>query len=203
MHGHCAPLPPGRPVLRRRSLLSLARWWPTTAGLTGPFVRIYPETRPCALVVGCWCGVVWCGVVWCGVVWCGVVWCGVVWCGVVWCGVVWCGVVWCGVVSKALLPNGKRPGCLPKGKGKRAGLCVLCARRVRVCGSWAERGGDWKNLAGTSVAAVVIPGAPTAPPLFPLVGAGAAPATPTPLCCPGPSGPSAMWRAPSRERTRP
>ena len=78
------------------------------------------------------CGVVWCGVVWCGVVWCGVVWCGVVWCGVVWCGVVWCGVVWCGV-PKALLPNGKRPGCLPKGKGKRAGLCVLCARCVEVC----------------------------------------------------------------------
>ena len=65
---------------------------------------------------------------WCGVVWCGVVWCGVVWCGVVWCGVVWCGVVWCGV-AKALLPKGKRPGCLPTGKGKRAGLCVLCARR--------------------------------------------------------------------------
>ena len=63
------------------------------------------------------------------VVWCGVVWCGVVWCGVVWCGVVWCGVVWCGV-PKALLPKGKRPGCLPTGKGKRAGLCVLCARRA-------------------------------------------------------------------------
>ena len=55
------------------------------------------------------------------------VWCGVVWCGVVWCGVVWCGVVWCGV-PKALLPKGKRPGCLPTGTGKRAGLCVWCAR---------------------------------------------------------------------------
>ena len=79
-----------------------------------------------------WCGVVWCSVVWCGVVWCGVVRCGVVWCGVVWCGVVWCSVVWCGVVwcgvPKALLPKGKRPGCLPTGTGKRAGLCVLCAR---------------------------------------------------------------------------
>ena len=53
----------------------------------------------------------------------------VVWCGVVWCGVVWCGVVWCGV-PKALLPKGKRPGCLPTGTGKRAGLCVLCARCV-------------------------------------------------------------------------
>ena len=50
-------------------------------------------------------------------------------CGVVQCSAVQCGVVWCGV-PKALLPNGKRPGCLPKGKGKRAGLCVLCARCV-------------------------------------------------------------------------
>ena len=33
-------------------------------------------------------------------------------------------------VPKALLPKGKRPGCLPTGKGKRAGLCVLCARRA-------------------------------------------------------------------------
>ena len=41
----------------------------------------------------------------------------------------WCGVVRCGV-PKALLPKGKRPGCLPTGKGKRAGLCVLCARRA-------------------------------------------------------------------------
>ena len=37
------------------------------------------------------------------------------------------GVVWCDV-PKALLPKGKRPGCLPTGTGKRAGLCVLCAR---------------------------------------------------------------------------
>ena len=33
-------------------------------------------------------------------------------------------------VPKALLPKGKRPGCLPTGTGKRAGLCVLCARCV-------------------------------------------------------------------------
>ena len=82
-----------------------------------------------------WCGVVWCGVVWCGVVWCDVVWCGVMWCGVVWCGVVWCGVVWCGVVwcAEGAVTKGQRPGCLPTGKGKRAGLCVLCARCVLVC----------------------------------------------------------------------
>ena len=64
---------------------------------------------------------------WCGVVWCGVVWCGVVWCGVVWCGVVWCGVVWC---AEGAVTKGQRPGCLPTGTGKRAGLCVLCARCV-------------------------------------------------------------------------
>ena len=69
MHGHCAPLPPGRPVLRRRSLLSLARWWPTTAGLTGPFFRIYPETRPCALLVGC-CLAHWGTWVWGGEICC-------------------------------------------------------------------------------------------------------------------------------------
>ena len=99
----------------------------------GPVVGGFaPGTQPVSRAgeySGCgvvWCGVVWCGVVWCGV-WCGVVWCGVVWCGVVWCGVVWCGVVWCGV-PKALLPKGKRPGCLSTGTGKRAGLCVLCAR---------------------------------------------------------------------------
>ena len=39
-------------------------------------------------------------------------------------------VVVVAVVPKALLPKGKRPGCLPTGKGKRAGLCVLCARRA-------------------------------------------------------------------------
>ena len=54
------------------------------------------------------------------------------------------GVVWCGV-PKALLPDGKRPGCLPKGEGKRARLCVLCARGVCVRTSLAERGGVGKK----------------------------------------------------------
>ena len=57
----------------------------------------------------------------------GIVVCGVVRCGAMPCGAVQCRVVWCGV-PKALLPKGKRPGCLPTGTGKRAGLCVLCAR---------------------------------------------------------------------------
>ena len=45
------------------------------------------------------------------------------------CVVLCCVALWC-VVPKALLPKGKRPGCLPTGTGKRAGLCVLCARRA-------------------------------------------------------------------------
>ena len=69
MHGHCATLPPCRPVLRRRNLLSLARWWPTAAGLTGPYIRIYPETRPCALPVGC-CLAHWGTRVWGGEICC-------------------------------------------------------------------------------------------------------------------------------------
>ena len=44
------------------------------------------------------------------------------------CPVVLYGVVWCGV-PKALLPKGKRPGCLPTGIGKPKG-CVCCARWV-------------------------------------------------------------------------
>ena len=125
----------------------------------------------------------------CCVVLCCVVLCCVVLCCVVFCCVVLCCVVLCCVVPKALLPNGKRPRCLPKGKGKLAGLCVLCARGACVRISLAERGGVRKNLVGTPVATVVIPGAPAAPPLFPLVGADVAPATPTPSCCLAPGGP--------------
>ena len=56
--------------------------------------------------------------------------------GVVWCGVVWCGVVWC---AKGAVTRRQWPGCLPTGTGKRAGLCVLCARRVYVCRPrWGE-----------------------------------------------------------------
>ena len=40
---------------------------------------------------------------------------------------VWCGVVWC---AKGAVTERQRPGCLPTGTGKRAGLCVLCARCV-------------------------------------------------------------------------
>ena len=67
---------------------------------------------------------------------------GVVWCGVVWCGVVWCGVVWC---AEGAVTRRQRPGCLPTGTGKRAGLCVLCAHRVYVCRSWRGEGGAGKT----------------------------------------------------------
>ena len=147
--GIAGPFPgPWRPVLGGRGVPGDGAWhWDVRApdtvstppigsaralssGASHPAPSPWVELGSTQGVVWCgvvWCGVVWCGVVWCGVVWYGVVWCGVVWCGVVWCGVVWCGVVWCGV-PKALLPKGKRPGCLPTGTGKRAGLCVLCAR---------------------------------------------------------------------------
>ena len=52
------------------------------------------------------------------------------------------------------------------------------------------------------LATALIPGAPAAPLPFLLAGAGVAPATPTPSCCPGPGGPSAVWHAPWRGRTR-
>ena len=65
------------------------------------------------------------------------VWCSVVWSGVMSCGVVWCGVVWC---AEGAVTRRQWPGCLPTGTGKRAGLCVLCARRVYVCRSWWREG---------------------------------------------------------------
>ena len=55
----------------------------------------------------------------------------------VWCGVVWCGVVW---YAEGAVTRRQWPGCLPTGTGKRAGLCVLCARRVYVRRSWWREG---------------------------------------------------------------
>ena len=160
---------------------------------------------PCCVVLCCallCCPVLCCAALCCVVLCCAVPCRAMPCCAVLCCVVLWCAVLCCGV-PKALLPNGKRPGYLPKGKGKRAGLCVLCARSVCVRIFLAERGGARKILVGTPVATVVIPRAPAAPPLFPLVGADVAPATPTPSCYLGSGGPSAMWRAPWRERTRP
>ena len=56
VHGRCASLPPGRPVRRRRHLLSLARWWPSAAGLTGPYINILSAGHLCAMLVGRCCG---------------------------------------------------------------------------------------------------------------------------------------------------
>ena len=133
-----------------------------------------------------WCGVVWCGVVWCGVVWCGVVWCGVVWCGVVWCGVVWCGVVWCGVVCRRrCYQRAKGRDVYPRVKVNGLG-CVCCVRAVRKCVGLGRGRGSRGDLVSSPLATALFPGAPAAPLPFLLAGAGVAPATPTPSCCPGP-----------------
>ena len=47
---------------------------------------------------------------------------------VVLCCVVLCCVVLC--CAEGAVTKRQRPGCLPTGTGKRAGLCVLCARCV-------------------------------------------------------------------------
>ena len=74
------------------------------------------------------CCVVLCCVVLCCVVLCCVVLCCVVLCCVVLCCVVLCCVVLC--CAEGAITKRQRPGCLPTGTGKRAGLCVLCARCV-------------------------------------------------------------------------
>ena len=83
----------------------------------------------------CSCYVVWCVVACCVVVVVSWLWyVGVFGAGLRYvevftlCGVVWrCSVLWC---AEGAITKGQRPGCLPTGKGKRAGLCVLCARCV-------------------------------------------------------------------------
>ena len=112
-----------------------------------------------------------------------------VWCGVVWCGVVWCGVVWCGV-PKALLPEGNGRDVYPRVRVNGRG-CVCCVRAVCMCVGLGGERGSREDLVGSPLATVLTPGAPAALPPAPLAGAGAAPAMPTPSCCPGLGGPSA------------
>ena len=114
---------------------------------------------------------------------------------------VWSGVVWCGVVC--------RRRCYQKAKGRDVyprvqvnGLgCVCCVRAVRKCVGLGRGRGSRGDLVSSPLATALIPGAPAASLPFLLAGAGAAPATPTPSCCPGPGGPSAVWHAPWRGRT--
>ena len=144
------------------------------------------------------CCVVLCCVVLCCVVLCCVVLCCVVLCCVVLCCVVLCCVVLC------------RRRCYQKAKGRDVyprvqvnGLgCVCCVRAVRKCVGLGRGRGSRGDLVSTPLATALIPGAPAAPLPFLLAGAGVAPATPTPSCCPGPGGPSAVWHAPWRGRTR-
>ena len=112
-----------------------------------------------------------------------------------WCGAVWCGVVWC---AEGAVTRRQWPGRLPTGTGKWEG-CVYSVRSVRKCVdiSGKSRG----DMEVTHQATAISLEAPAALPLSPPVGAGAAPATPTPSCCLGPGGPSATWHAPWRGRT--
>ena len=77
---------------------------------------------PCCVVLCCallCCHVLCCAALCCAVLCCAVP-CRAVPCrAVLCCALVCCAVLCCGV-PKALLPNGKRPGYLPKGKGKLA-----------------------------------------------------------------------------------
>ena len=178
----------------------------------------------CCVVLCCvvWCCVVLCCVVLCCVVLCCVVLCCVVLCCVVLCCVcvcvvlccvvlclclclccvVLCCVVLCCVVPKALLPEGNGRDVYPRVQVNGRG-CVCCVRAVCMCVGLGGERGTREDLVGSPLATVLIPGAPAALPPAPLAGVGAAPAMPTPSCCPGPGGPSAAWHAPWRGRTRP
>ena len=137
----------------------------------------------------------------CCVVLCCVVLCCVVLCCVVLCCVVLCCVVLCCVVLCRRRCYQRAEAKMSTGTGKREG-CVCRARCVRVC---LERCGEQEEggLEAPHQAIVVSPGAPAEVPPSPLAGAGIAPATPTSSCCSGPAGPSAVWRAPWRGRTKP
>ena len=135
-----------------------------------------------------WCGAVQCAVR-CGAVPYGAVQCGMDWCGgfsAVWCDVVQCCAVRCSAVC--------RRRCYQRAKGRDVyprvqvnGLgCVCCVRAVRKCVGLGRGRGSRGDLVSTPLATALIPGAPAAPLPFLLAGAGVAPATPTPSCCPGP-----------------
>ena len=150
------------------------------------------------------CDVLWCVVLCSGVVcWSHEVCCGVLRCHVVWSSVMCCGLMSCVVVccAEGTVTIRQWLGCLPTGTGKREG-CVCSAHAVRKCVVLGGKRGSRGNADVIPVARVVIPGAPAVFPLSPLAGAGVAPATPTPSCCPGPGGLSATCHAPWRGRTR-
>ena len=160
----------------------------------------------CCVVLCCavLCCAVACRVVLCCVVLCCVVLCCVVLCCVVLCCVVLCCVVLCCVVlccAEGASTRRQWPGCLPTGTGKREAVCLARTSCVSVWLS-ADRGGNRGNLDVTHQAKAIIPEVPAVLPLSPPTGAGAALATPTPLCCSGPSRLSATWLAPWRGRTR-
>ena len=79
-------------------------------------------------------------------------------------------------------------------------MCNVHAVLVCYHQQKAGKGGDPEAI---HQAMAISLGASSGFPLVPPASAGVAPATPTPLCCLGSGGPSAMWHAPWRGRTRP
>ena len=79
---------------------------------------------------------------------------------------------------------------------------VCCVHAVRKCVGLGRGRGSQGDLVSSPLATTLIPGALAAPLPFLLAGAGVAPATFTPSCCPGPGGPSAVWHAPWRGHAR-
>ena len=130
-------------------------------------------------------------------------------------GALWrAGPRWCRSVRSPCHIGGAllvcRRRCYQKAKGRDVyprvqvnGLgCVCCVRAVLKCVGLGRGRGSRGDLVSSPLATALIPGAPAAPLPFLLAGAGVAPATPTPSCCPGPGGPSTVWHAPWRGRTR-
>ena len=128
----------------------------------------------------------------CCVVLCCVVLCCVVLCCVVLCGVVLCCVVLCCVLPRSLLPEGNGWDVYQRIQVNGRG-CVFRARAVCMCVGLGGERGSRKDLVDPPLATVLIRGPPAALPPALLAGVGAAPATPTQLCCPGPGRPSAAW----------
>ena len=124
----------------------------------------------------------------------------VVLCCVVLCCAVLCCVVLCCVVPNAVTKK-QWPGCLPTGTGKREG-CVYSACAVCKCVDVGRKRGvgeTWRSPTRRLLSTQKLPLHSLS---LRLLVAGAAPATPTPSCCLGSNGPSAMWYAPWRGRTR-
>ena len=179
---------------------------PLLAGVRRPrrwvFPRVGVSRVVCACGAACACGACAgaCGVcLWCLCWWlCG---CGRTFC-VCLCVCV-CACVCCvgGVCRRRCYQKAKGRNVYPRVQVNGLG-CVCCVRAVRKCVGLGRGRGSRGDLVSSPPATALIPGAPAAPLPVLLDGAGVAPATPTPFCCSGPGGPSGVWHAPWRGRTR-